>query len=127
MRWLPQNSNVISWLTQQLTGNALYTPRASNPHDLYSGRIIILSPRYAVSLLLLSVLVATASAQKPQPSPTPLEDDTPVKVFTEEVRLQVFAVDQFGHYDPSVVPDDILILEDGVAQQIKSVRHIPSN
>ncbi len=48
-------------------------------------------------------------------------------MFTEEVRLPVIAVDQFGHYDPTVVPDDILVLEDGVAQQIKSVRHIPAN
>src|SRR6185295_10460021 len=46
---------------------------------------------------------------------------------TEEVRLPVIAVDQFGHYDPTVVPDDILVLEDGVAQQIKSVRRIPAN
>ena len=52
---------------------------------------------------------------------------TSVKVFTEEVRLPVIAVDQFGHYDPTVVPDDILVLEDGVAQQIKSVRRIPAN
>ncbi len=50
-----------------------------------------------------------------------------MKVFTEEVRLPVVAVDQYGHYDPSVVPDDILVLEDGVAQQIRSVRHIPAN
>nr|MDQ2937158.1 hypothetical protein [Acidobacteriota bacterium] len=50
-----------------------------------------------------------------------------MKVFTEEVRLPVIAVDQFGHYDPSVEPDDVLVLEDGVAQQIKSVRHIPAN
>ena len=39
----------------------------------------------------------------------------------------MIAVDQFGHYDPTVVPDDILVLEDGVAQQIKSVRRIPAN
>lgn len=37
------------------------------------------------------------------------------------------AKDQFGHYDPSVVAEDILVLEDGVAQQIKSVRRIPAN
>lgn len=79
-------------------------------------------------LLLLTLGVSTSAQQKPQPSPTPpSEDDVPVKVFTEEVRLPVIAVDQYGHYDPSVVPDDILILEDGVAQQIKSVRHIPAN
>ena len=50
-----------------------------------------------------------------------------MRVFTEEVRLQVMAKDQFGNYDPSVVPEDILVLEDGVAQQIKSVRHVPAN
>jgi VWFA-related protein len=55
------------------------------------------------------------------------EDQEPVKVFTEEVRLSVLAMDQFGHYDPTVVPDDILVLEDGVAQQIRSVRRIPAN
>jgi VWFA-related protein len=65
----------------------------------------------------------------PVPSPTPQNDkeDERVKVFTEEVRLPVIAVDQFGHYDPTVEPDDLLVLEDGVAQQIKSVRRIPAN
>jgi len=79
------------------------------------------------------MLAITASIQaqqktpQPLPSPTPSEEDERVKVFTEEVRLPVIAVDQFGHYDPTVVPDDILVLEDGVAQQIKSVRRIPAN
>lgn len=72
--------------------------------------------------------VSAQAQQKPQPRPTPPdEQDEPVKVFTEEVRLPVVAVDQYGHYDPSVVPDDILVLEDGVAQQIRSVRHVPAN
>jgi VWFA-related protein len=86
-------------------------------------------PALLLSLLLSLVLGASAHAQeKPKPSPTPpIEDEVPVKVFTEEVRLPVIAVDQYGHYDPTVVPDDILILEDGVAQQIRSVRHIPAN
>jgi len=86
-----------------------------------------------LSLFLLILTLATAgfgqSQRKPPPTPpepTPNEDDR-VTVFTEEVRLPVVAVDQFGHYDPTVVPDDILVLEDGVAQQIKSVRRIPAN
>jgi VWFA-related protein len=79
-------------------------------------------------LTLLALSVSITAQQKPAPKPTPpAEDDVPVKVFTEEVRLPVVAMDQYGHYDPSVVPDDILILEDGVAQQIRSVRHIPAN
>jgi len=48
-------------------------------------------------------------------------------VFTEEVRLPVVALDQYGHYDPALEIDDILVLEDGVPQQIRSVRHIPAN
>ena len=69
---------------------------------------------------------------KPSPSPTPgieskPEDQERVKVFTEEVRLPVIAQDQYGHYDPTLETDDVLVLEDGRAQQIRSVRHIPAN
>ena len=48
-------------------------------------------------------------------------------MFTEEVRLPVNATDTYGHYDPTLEVDDVLVLEDGVPQQIKSVRHIPAN
>ena len=88
--------------------------------------------RYLCIFLFILMLVAASFGQDkqkaPQPvsTPTPNEDDR-VTVFTEEVRLPVIAMDQFGHYDPTVVPDDILVLEDGVAQQIKSVRRIPAN
>jgi VWFA-related protein len=61
----------------------------------------------------------------PQPSPTPTEES--VKVFTEEVRLPVIALDAYGHYDPTLELDDILVIEDGVIQQLRSVRHIPAN
>lgn len=77
------------------------------------------------------MLAATAFSQSqqkpPQPLPSPTPEDDRVTVFTEEVRLAVVAQDQFGHYDPTVVPDDILVLEDGIAQQIKSVRRVPAN
>ena len=84
-------------------------------------------------MLLVLCLAAIGAAQSPQsqpqkPSPTPTpQPDEPVRIFTEEVRLPVMAVDQFGNYDPSVVPDDILVLEDGVVQQVNSVQHIPAN
>lgn len=69
---------------------------------------------------------------KPSPSPTPKiepkpEDQQRVKVFTEEVRLPIIAQDSYGHYDPTLEIDDVLVLEDGTAQQIRSVRHIPAN
>jgi VWFA-related protein len=85
---------------------------------------------HAIFILSLGLTISAQAQQQPQTSPTPIppnEQEEPVKVFTEEVRLPVVAVDQYGHYDPAVVPDDILVLEDGVAQQIRSVRHIPAN
>ncbi len=48
-------------------------------------------------------------------------------MFTEEVRLPVVALDAYGHYDPTLELDDVLVLEDGVAQQLRSVRHTPAN
>ena len=89
------------------------------------------TPRYLFLFLLLAATFTSAAAQagrKPEPSPTPPnEEQDPVRVFTEEVRLPVMALDQFGHYDPTLEADDVLVLEDGVAQQVRSVRHIPAN
>ena len=84
------------------------------------------------SALLVLFLSAGSLAQniKPKPSPTPpdeLKAEDQIKVFTEEVRLPVAATDTYGHYDPSLEVDDVLVLEDGVPQQIRSVRHIPAN
>ena len=76
----------------------------------------------------LNLARAQEPPQHPSSTPTPQsEEQEPVKVFTEEVRLPVVAVDQYGHYDPTLEVDDILVLENGVPQQIKSVRHIPAN
>ena len=97
-----------------------------------------LPQRFLLILALISLLSAHSFAQQPKQSPspppvpspsrTPLdEDQEPVRVFTEEVRLPVVALDAYGHFDPTLVVDDVLVLEDGVAQQIRSVRHIPAN
>jgi VWFA-related protein len=85
---------------------------------------------FAVLLVLSFSSPSPAQSVRPSPAPTPtvepkLEDQ--VKVFTEEVRLPVNATDTYGHYDPTLEVDDLLVLEDGVPQQIKSVRHIPAN
>ena len=91
------------------------------------------SLRRTTGLLLIAAFVAIAAAQssnqqssKPAAKPSPSPEDS-VKVFTEEVRLPVVAFDSYGHYDPTLELDDILVLEDGVAQQLRSVRHIPAN
>lgn len=80
-------------------------------------------------VLLLVLFSATASQAQvnPTPSPTPTpEEQDPVRVFTEEVRLAVAATDAGGHYDALEV-DDVMVLEDGQQQQIRSVRHLPTN
>lgn len=78
-------------------------------------------------ILVLAAFFTTASAQQPSPSPTPQKSDETVKVFTEEVRLPVQAFDAYGHYDPTLQLDDVLVLEDGVIQQLRSVTHVPAN
>jgi len=79
-------------------------------------------------VLAMAALFTTASAQQPSPSPTPAQKpDEPVRVFTEEVRLPVQALDAYGHYDPTLELADILVLEDGVIQQLRSVTHVPAN
>ncbi len=92
----------------------------------------LLQPQLKLTILfiLLSGALTPVLAQSPRPSPSPTppnEEQEPVKVFTEEVRLPVIALDQYGHYDPSLELDDILVLEDGVAQQVRSIRHIPAS
>ena len=86
-------------------------------------------------LLLLAALFSIGATRissqeppkpKPQPSPTPEKEDS-VKVYTEEVRLPVVALDAYGHYDPTLELNDVLVLEDGVIQQLRSVRHVPAN
>src|SRR5215212_10200320 len=93
------------------------------------------SLKRTTGLLVIAALFALAATQissqepakpQPSPSPSPTPEDS-VKVFTEEVRLPVVAFDAYGHYDPTLELDDVLVLEDGVAQQVRSVRHIPAN
>jgi VWFA-related protein len=62
-----------------------------------------------------------------QPQPTPRDEQEPVKVFTEEVRLPVIAKDDYGRFDPTLGPNDLLVFEDGVQQEIKSVRRMPAS
>ena len=82
-----------------------------------------------LSVLLLVLFSAAASRAQvtPTASPTPKpEDQDSVRVFTEEVRLSVAATDAGGHYD-ALDTDDVMVLEDGAPQQIRSVRHLPTN
>lgn len=82
-------------------------------------------------LLISAAAISPAQTARPSPTPTPTPDEKegqePVKVFTEEVRLPVLATDQGGHLDAGLDIGDVLVLEDGQPQQIRSVRHLPAN
>jgi VWFA-related protein len=91
-------------------------------------RVLFAISHTTIAAIVLLVLPLTVSAQNQSPTPTPTPGDQErVRVFTEEVRLPVIAVDQYGHYDPTVELEDVLVLEDGVAQQLRSVRRLPPN
>lgn len=79
--------------------------------------------------LFLGFTTPPARAQRgpvPNPSPPPTEQDE-VKVFTEEVRIPLFAYDEHGRFDPSLEMRDIVVLEDDVHQEIKSLRRLPAS
>lgn len=87
-------------------------------------------------ILLIAIAFIAAprlQAQETRPTPTPStpesqrEDQEPIKVFTEEVRLPIVAFDDYGYFDPTLELGDVLVIEDGVQQQVRSIRHIPAS
>lgn len=97
------------------------------PSRLISFSLIAFVLLCAVSSIHHAQEGTPASAPAAQPTPTPREEQEPIKVFTEEVRLPVVAYDDYGHFDPTLEPDDLTVFEDGVQQEIKSVRRIPAS
>lgn len=80
------------------------------------------SARLALILLLFAAVAPCAAQQPAAP-----EEQEPVKVYTEEVRLPVVAYDDRERFDPTLAADDVLVLEDGVPQRVRSVRRVPAN
>jgi Mg-chelatase subunit ChlD len=66
-----------------------------------------------------------APAQKQTPAPR--EEQEPVQVFTEEVRLPVFVTDERGRFEQTLEMEDIVVVEDDVPQEIRSLRRVPAN
>jgi VWFA-related protein len=80
----------------------------------------------AFILLLSAAPLRAQSGVRPRPTPTPADEETE-SVYTEEVRLPVFAYDEDGHIDQRLEVDDVLVVEDDVPQQVKSVRRTPAS
>ncbi|MCA1566137.1 MAG: VWA domain-containing protein [Acidobacteria bacterium] len=84
---------------------------------------------FPLSLIALFVFggAIRVQAQSGRIVPKPTPDDEQVRVYTEEVRLPVYARDEFGRFDPALELDDIVVLEDNVKQQVRSIRRIPAS
>ncbi|HEX8352518.1 MAG TPA: VWA domain-containing protein [Pyrinomonadaceae bacterium] len=81
----------------------------------------------SAAFVILSAAAANAqSGVRVRPTPTP-EDEEAERVYVEEVRLPVFAYDEKGRFDPGLGVDDVLVVEDEVPQQVKSVRRTPAS
>lgn len=80
---------------------------------------------FAEKLLFVSILLTFAiSAFAQTPTPTP---DEPIKIFTEEVQLNVTAQTASGKFVPTLTKDDLLIVEEGTPQKIESMKKTPAS
>src|SRR5689334_915554 len=82
----------------------------------------------ALFVLLLAAPLWAQSGVRPRPTPKPDDDDEETEsIFTEEVRIPVFAFDEKGNFDAALAVEDVLVVEDDVPQQVKSVRRTPAS
>ena len=77
------------------------------------------------SIFVLLSCICVTKSQTPNPTPPP--DEEIEKVFTEEIKLNVFATDQNGKFVSGVKKEDLVINEDGRLHQATSIKRIPAN
>ena len=82
-------------------------------------------PKFLLPLAVLFMFSASAYSQNPQPTPPP--DDEPEKIFTEEIKLNVSALNRNGQFVSDVKKEDLVINEDNILHQADSLRRIPAN
>jgi VWFA-related protein len=91
---------------------------------LYTSAILFV---FSVALYLIAQVPGAAQSSSATPTPTPVDEQEPVRVFTEEVRIPFLVTDEKGRFDPTIELTDILMLEDNEPQEVRSLRHIPAN
>ncbi len=77
--------------------------------------------------IILAILLFFTVSNSQTPTPTPLDDDTPERIFAEEIKLNVSAYDLNGKFVADVKKEDLVISEDGRLNQASSLRRIPAN
>jgi VWFA-related protein len=110
---------------------------------LSSAPIFTMTQRIKIRALFLALafgFAITGSGQQPSPTPQgsapvkspssekPGDDQQePIKVSVEEVQIPIAAYDRYGRLDPTVDLNDVLILENSVRQEARSVRRVPAS
>ncbi|MBL8180986.1 MAG: VWA domain-containing protein [Blastocatellia bacterium] len=79
-----------------------------------------------LSFVLLALLGSQSLAQSGRVTPTPTPEE-PIKVETEEIKLNVLAFDSQGRFFKDVSANDLVITENDILHQPASVRRIPAN
>ncbi len=77
--------------------------------------------KFAFPVFFIFALAFAAFAQNPPPK------DDEERIFTEEIKLNVSAVNSAGKFAPDVKAEDLVINEDDILHQADSIRRIPAN
>jgi len=77
--------------------------------------------------LFLPILFILFSFTAFRAQTTPPTDDEPERIFTEEIKLNVTALDLAGKFISGVRKEDLVIMEDGRLNQASSIRRLPAN
>ena len=82
-------------------------------------------------LVVLLSLCVFSNAQVPQQGSVPLDrgPQDKIKIFTEEVVIPLFIYDNqsLGPSKTTLGPEDIVLVEDHVHQEVKSIRRVPAH
>jgi len=70
---------------------------------------------------------ATPPNSKPDSKSTGENQQESIKINVEEVQIPFAAFDAYGRLDPTVELNDVLIIENGVRQDARSVRRVPAS
>src|SRR6476661_4639383 len=81
-----------------------------------------------LTMIVLAMTVGVSLSASQQVDQRPLVDSKQdiLKIPVEEVRVPVFASDERGRFDTQLSADDLLIREDGVAQNLRGVYRVPA-
>ncbi len=82
---------------------------------------------FVLAVIFSLAMLASGQSGRNQPTPTPTPDDDPVRISTEEIKLNDLAFDEEGNFVSNVTENDLVINENNVLHQARSVRRIPAN